>query len=64
MILRPQGHEPGELTNPDSLDVMVLRLTWAGALTLAVSWAFLALVILQTTAAEKAVAANSNGPTF
>jgi len=56
-------YSTGELTNPDSLDVMV-PLAWAGALTLAVSWAFLALVIRQTTAAEEAAAANSNAPTF
>ena len=53
----------GELSNPDALDAMV-PLAWAAALTLAVSWAFLALVIRQTTSAERAVAANSNGSPF
>lgn len=53
----------GELTDPDALDVMV-PLAWAGALTLAVSWVFLALVIRQTTAAEKAIAAHGNGSPF
>ncbi len=56
-------YSTGELTNPDALNSMV-PLTWAGALTLAVSWLFLVLVIRQTTAAEKAVAANGNGPAF
>jgi hypothetical protein len=53
----------GELTNPDALDVMV-PLTWAGALTLAVSWVFLALVIRQTTAAEKASTAHGTVSPF
>jgi hypothetical protein len=53
----------GELTDPDALDVMV-PLTWAGALTLAVSWVFLALVIRQTTAAEKAVTAHGTVSPF
>jgi len=52
-----------ELSNPDALDVMV-PLAWAGALALAVSWVFLALVIRQTTAAEKSVEANAHGPAF
>ncbi len=47
----------GDLTNPDALDVIV-PLTWAGALTLAVSWVFLALIIRQTTAAEKSLAST------
>ncbi len=56
-------YSTGELSNPDALDAMV-PLAWAGALALAVSWAFLALLIRQTTAAEKAVAAEVNGSTF
>jgi len=53
----------GELTNPDALDATV-PLAWAAALTLAVSWAFLAIIIRQTTAGEKAVAADLNGSPF
>lgn len=56
-------YSTGELTNPDALDVMV-PLTWAGALALAVSWIFLALVIRQTTAAEKALADHRSGSSF
>ncbi len=54
-------YSTGELSNPDALDAMV-PLTWAAALTLAVSWVFLALVIRQTTAAEKALAADGQRP--
>lgn len=56
-------YSTGELTNPDALDAMV-PLTWAGALTLAVSWVFLVLVIRQTTAAEKSLAATGRGSAF
>lgn len=49
----------GELTNPSALDATV-PITWASALALAASWAFLATVIRQATAAEKA-AANATG---
>ncbi|MCB2412102.1 DUF4328 domain-containing protein [Demequina sp. TTPB684] len=51
-------YSTGELTHPENLDAIV-PLTWAGAITLAVSWVFLALVIRQTTAAEDAIATNN-----
>lgn len=53
----------GELSNPDALDAMV-PLTWASALALAVSWAFLAKVIRHTTAVEKSAADNAAGLAF
>jgi len=56
-------YSTGELSNPEALDAMV-PLTWAAALTLAVSWVFLALVMRQTTAAEKALTRNGNGLPF
>jgi hypothetical protein len=52
-------YSTGELTNPDALDATV-PYTWASALVLAVSWVFLAMVIRQTTAAEKSL--TSGGP--
>ncbi|MBC7297748.1 MAG: DUF4328 domain-containing protein [Demequina sp.] len=52
----------GELANPSALDATV-PITWASALALAASWAFLAMVIRQTTAAEKA-AATAHGSVF
>ena len=59
-------YSTGELSHPDALDALV-PITWASALTLAVSWVFLALVIRQTTAAEKSLASNGAygaGPSF
>jgi len=51
-------YSTGEVTNLEAFDVLV-PLTWASALTLAVSWVFLALLIRQTTAAEKTLAADA-----
>jgi hypothetical protein len=50
-------YSTGELSNPDALDALV-PISWISALSLAISWVFLALVIRQTTAAEKASASN------
>ncbi len=53
----------GELSNPDALNATV-PLAWAGSLTLAASWAFLAMIIRHTTAAEKSAADHVAGSHF
>ncbi len=62
-VMAAIDYTTGEFSNLDALDAVV-PLGVAAAIALAVSWVFLALVIRQATAAEKALAANSNGSPF